>query len=96
MNTSRLVASAILAAAALPSLALAAGPAPVPTFANEKCYGVAAGGANDCGTASHSCAGQSSKAKDRLRGSTFRPVPARKSTAAASRPRPSGDDGIAY
>jgi uncharacterized membrane protein len=64
MNTSRLVASAILAAAALPSLAQAAGPAPVPTFANEKCYGVAAGGANDCGTASHSCAGQSSKAKD--------------------------------
>jgi uncharacterized membrane protein len=64
MNTSRLVASAILAAAAPPSLALAAGPAPVPTFGSEKCYGVAAGGANDYGTASHSCAGQSSKARD--------------------------------
>jgi uncharacterized membrane protein len=63
MNTSRLIASAILAAAALPSLAQA-GPAAVPTFSSEKCYGVAAGGANDCGTASHSCAGQSSKAKD--------------------------------
>jgi uncharacterized membrane protein len=63
MNTSRLVASAILAAAALPSLAKA-GPAPVPTYTSEKCYGVAAGGSNDCGTASHSCAGQSAKAKD--------------------------------
>ena len=63
MNTSRLVASAILAAAALPSLA-SAGPAPVPTYTSEKCYGVAARRSNDCGTASHSCAGQSAKAKD--------------------------------
>jgi uncharacterized membrane protein len=63
MNTSRLVASAILAAAAMPSLAQA-GPAPVPTYTSEKCYGVSAGGGNDCGTASHSCAGQSTKAKD--------------------------------
>ncbi|TMH37276.1 MAG: DUF2282 domain-containing protein [Betaproteobacteria bacterium] len=64
MNTSQLVASAILAATALPSLANAAGPAPVPTYASEKCYGIAASGNNDCGTASHSCAGQSTKAKD--------------------------------
>jgi uncharacterized membrane protein len=64
MNTSRLVASAIAAAVALPSLALAAGPAPVPAYTSEKCYGIASGGANDCGTASHSCAGQSARAKD--------------------------------
>lgn len=32
----------------------------------EKCYGVVAKGANDCGTASHSCAGQAKEdhAKD--------------------------------
>jgi len=63
MNTSRLIASAILAATALPSLA-SAGPAPTPTFTSEKCYGIAASGNNDCGTASHSCAAQSNKAKD--------------------------------
>ena len=27
----------------------------------EKCYGVAKAGQNDCGTASHTCAGQSKK-----------------------------------
>ena len=72
MNTSRLVASAILAATALPSLANA-GPAPAPTFASEKCYGIAASGANDCGSASHSCAGQTTKAKD---GASWLYVPA--------------------
>lgn len=30
----------------------------------EKCYGVAEAGKNDCGTASHSCAGQAATAKD--------------------------------
>jgi len=28
---------------------------------NEKCYGVAKAGMNDCGTKTHSCAGQSKK-----------------------------------
>jgi uncharacterized membrane protein len=28
----------------------------------EKCYGIAKAGANDCGTATHTCAGQSKKA----------------------------------
>ena len=27
----------------------------------EKCYGIAKAGANDCGTATHTCAGQSKK-----------------------------------
>ena len=63
MNMTRLLASALTAAVALPTLALA-GPAPAPSYTSEKCYGVAAKGANDCGTATHSCAGQSSKAKD--------------------------------
>jgi uncharacterized membrane protein len=63
MNMSRLVASAIAASVALPALAVA-GPAPMPTFSSEKCYGIAAKAANDCGTASHSCAGSSTKAGD--------------------------------
>jgi uncharacterized membrane protein len=41
---------------ALPAIALAA-PAPVPKYTFEKCHGIAARGANDCGTATHSCAG---------------------------------------
>jgi uncharacterized membrane protein len=63
MNKTRVLATAITAVVALPTLALA-GPAPVPSFSSEKCYGIAAKGKNDCGTATHSCAGQSSKAKD--------------------------------
>jgi uncharacterized membrane protein len=65
MDTNRLIASAIMAVVAMPSLASAArGPAPVPTFSSEKCFGIAAAGANDCGTATHSCAGESTKARD--------------------------------
>jgi uncharacterized membrane protein len=63
MNTSHLVASAILAAVAIPAFSQA-GPAPVPTYTNEKCFGVNSKGGNDCAAAGHSCAGQSSKAKD--------------------------------
>ena len=63
MNTSRLVAAAILTAVAVPALSQA-GPAPVPTYTNEKCFGINAKGANDCAAAGHSCAGQTSKAKD--------------------------------
>jgi len=63
MNTSRLVAMAILAAVAMPTL-VQAGPAPTPTFTSEKCYGIAAKSSNDCQTPTHSCAGQSARAKD--------------------------------
>jgi uncharacterized membrane protein len=63
MNTSRLVTSAILAAVTIPSLTQA-GPAPAPTFTSEKCYGIAAKNSNDCATPTHSCAGQSARAKD--------------------------------
>ena len=41
-----------------------AGPAPVPSFDNEKCYGIAQAGKNDCQTATHSCAGTATKAGD--------------------------------
>ena len=36
-----------------------AGPAPVPKFEAEKCYGVAKAGRNDCETMNSSCAGTS-------------------------------------
>ena len=65
MKTSMLVASAMAAAIALPAIAFA-GPAPVPTYTHEKCYGVNAAAKNDCGAgaAGHSCAGESAKAND--------------------------------
>jgi uncharacterized membrane protein len=63
MNMSNLIASAIIAAVALPAISQAA-PAPVPSYTSEKCYGIAARGSNDCGTQTHSCAGTATKAKD--------------------------------
>lgn len=35
-----------------------------PGYPSEKCYGVAKAGKNDCGSKSHSCAGQASKDGD--------------------------------
>jgi len=63
MKTSMIAASAMLAAIAVPMLAKA-GPAPVPTYQAEKCYGIAKAGLNDCQTATHSCAGTSTKDMD--------------------------------
>jgi len=37
------------------------GPAPVPKFEHEKCYGIAKAGKNDCQTANSSCAGTSKR-----------------------------------
>jgi uncharacterized membrane protein len=61
MNKRLLIASAIAAAIAGPSLVSAqGGPAPEPTFKAEKCYGIAKAGKNDCAsTGSNSCAGTS-------------------------------------
>jgi uncharacterized membrane protein len=61
MKTRLLVASTLAAAVAgLPILAAFAGPVAPPTYAYEKCYGVAAAGKNDCAaTGSHSCGGMS-------------------------------------
>ncbi len=64
MKTQMLATSALLAALAIP-LAAEAGPAAVPTsFTPEKCYGIAKAGLNDCQTATHSCAGTSTKDMD--------------------------------
>ena len=63
MKTSMIAASAMLAAIAVPVIAQA-GPAAVPNFQAEKCYGIAKAGLNDCQTATHSCAGTSTKDMD--------------------------------
>jgi uncharacterized membrane protein len=63
-KTSLLVASAVLATAAISSTAKA-GPAPTPAFQAEKCYGINAAGKNDCAaTGSHSCAGEAKRGND--------------------------------
>lgn len=60
MTNRVLIASALAAAIATPSIAFAEGPAPTPTFTAEKCYGLAKAGQNDCAsTGNHSCAGLS-------------------------------------
>ena len=61
MNKRVVIASALAAAVAAPSLVLAqAGPAPTPSFKAEKCYDLAKAGKNDCtSTGNNSCAGTS-------------------------------------
>jgi uncharacterized membrane protein len=65
MNKTRvLVTSAFVAALSMPLLGSAqSGPAPVPKFEHEKCYGVTKAGKNDCQTANSSCAGTSKASK---------------------------------
>jgi uncharacterized membrane protein len=59
MKNRLVLASALAAAVAAPSLALAA-PAAEPSFKAERCYGLAKAGQNDCAsTGNHSCAGLS-------------------------------------
>ncbi|HUL05287.1 MAG TPA: DUF2282 domain-containing protein [Candidatus Acidoferrum sp.] len=61
-----LIASAMAAAVSFAATGAAfAGPAAVPGFDHEKCYGVAKAGKNDCAAGSHSCAGQSNKSFDK-------------------------------
>ena len=59
-----LATAAFAAALALPFAAQAA-PAPVPQYTVEKCYGIAAAAENDCQTATHACAGESKRARDK-------------------------------
>ncbi len=60
MKMSIITLSALMAAIAVPFASQAASP----TIAAEKCYGIAKAGLNDCKTASHSCAGASTKNSD--------------------------------
>lgn len=63
MNKTTWIASAVVAALAVPAVAIAqsGGPAPTPSFKAEKCYGVVKAGKNDCQTAQSSCAGTSKR-----------------------------------
>ena len=62
MKTSMLVASALATAVSIAAIgAVKAGPAAVPGFDHEKCFGIARSGSNDCQTAKSSCAGTSKK-----------------------------------
>jgi uncharacterized membrane protein len=54
------LASAMAAVIGMAAVAQA-GPAPTPAFKNEKCYGIAKAGKNDCQTAASSCAGTSKR-----------------------------------
>ena len=64
INTKTLIGSALAAATSLAATAAYSGPAAKPGFAFEKCYGVVKAGQNDCQTATHSCAGTSTKDMD--------------------------------
>ena len=58
MKTSLILAGAVAAALAAPL----AGSSAASAADNEKCYGVAAAGQNDCQSANNSCAGQVNQA----------------------------------
>lgn len=59
MNSKRkLLQSAV---AGMIALGLAQAAAPQDSKEKEKCYGIAKAGQNDCGTASHTCAGKAKK-----------------------------------
>lgn len=59
MQTKRaLIAGAIVATFGLNQIAAFAQPAQTPTYPNEKCYGVAKAGKNDCAANGHSCQAQ--------------------------------------
>jgi uncharacterized membrane protein len=59
MHTKKaLIGSAVGGLVALAQLALQAQPAPTPSFAAEKCYGIAKAGKNDCAANGHACQGQ--------------------------------------
>ncbi|HMH50611.1 MAG TPA: DUF2282 domain-containing protein [Candidatus Acidoferrum sp.] len=61
-TTSVLLASAMAVALSLTFEAAAqSGPAPMPKFEHEKCYGIAKAGKNDCQTTNSSCAGTSKR-----------------------------------
>src|SRR5215467_9369677 len=55
------IASALALGFAAASVAQAPKGPVTPQPGQEKCYGIAKGGQNDCGTAKHACAGQGAK-----------------------------------
>jgi uncharacterized membrane protein len=65
MSKQAVIASALAAAIAAPSLASAQAPVAAPAFKAEKCYGIAKAGKNDCAsTGNNSCGGSSKISAD--------------------------------
>jgi uncharacterized membrane protein len=68
MNRRLVLAASALSAAVSFALAAAPASADAPKDAKkanlEKCYGINASGKNDCAAGAHSCAGQSTSARD--------------------------------
>ena len=64
LNSKLLIGSALAAVTSLAAGGAFAGPAPQPDYSFEKCFGVVKAGLNDCQTATHSCAGTSTKNMD--------------------------------
>ena len=65
MNKRVLIAAALAAAVAAPSVVSAQTPVPAPTWKAEKCYGLAKAGKNDCAsTGNNVCAGTSRVSMD--------------------------------
>jgi uncharacterized membrane protein len=61
MNSQSTIQAAVAGLIAL-GFAASIGAQPVPQKdSTERCYGIAKGGQNDCGTAKHACAAQGSK-----------------------------------
>lgn len=61
MNHQTTIQAALAGILALGVATAFAGPV-TPKAGQEKCYGVAKAGQNDCGTAKHACAGEGAKA----------------------------------
>ncbi len=57
----RLASAMAVALSVAVHTAAQAGPAPMPKFEHEKCYGIVKAGQNDCQTANSSCAGTSKR-----------------------------------
>ena len=64
-STIQAALAGVLALGFAASTVAATPPGPVtPKAGQEKCYGIAKSGKNDCGTASHSCANKATKDND--------------------------------
>jgi len=57
ITNTALLAAATTAIGLVAATQAFAGPATPPSYKFEKCFGIAAGGANDCQTSANSCAG---------------------------------------
>jgi uncharacterized membrane protein len=74
MNKRMVIASAVAAAVAAPSVVSAQAPVPPPKFQAEKCYGLAKAGKNDCASTGNNSCGGSSKVNADPRAWIYVPV----------------------